>query len=61
MALTLQSFVQMIYDYLPYLRAPDAQIIFGQQQSLGLSISGGGKNPLINLILVRGIWFQESM
>lgn len=52
MALTLQSFIQMIYDYLPYLRAPNAKKIFGEQQSLGLSVVEG-KNPLINL--VRGI------
>lgn len=58
MALTLQSFIQMIYDYLPHLRVPNAQKIFGEQQSLGLSVVEG-KNPLINL--VRGIWFQESM
>lgn len=40
MALILQSFIQMIYDFLPYLRAPNAQIISGQQQSLGLSVVG---------------------
>lgn len=37
MAQTLQSFIQMICDYLPYLRAPYAQRIFREQKLFGIS------------------------
>lgn len=37
MALTPQSFIQIICDYIPCLRVPYAQIIFGEQKLFGIS------------------------
>lgn len=46
MALTPQSFVQTICDYIPRLRAPYAQRIFGRTE-VTWNIRGGEKKNLL--------------
>lgn len=55
MALTPQSFIQIICDYIPCLRGPYAQRIFGEQKLFGISEVW----KKIKIIPVRRICFQE--